>query len=200
MIATIVLIIFLVFALAILFVITSAFLGFLMTRVPFVTTYASDVEFFVKKLGLSSSDVFYDLGSGDGKVCFLVNQLTGAKCIGFELTWWTYLLAKIRSKFKNQKSKLQFKNHPVIRRGARSNDGAEVKFVNGNFFKYSWSEANIIYGYLFPPLMGRVEEKFLTDCKPGSIAVIRDFPFPRMAYTDKFYLPKKHEIYIYKKV
>lgn len=198
----------LLFVLMMLFIITSAFLGFLMTRVPFVPTYRGDIEFVVKKLGISSGDVFYDLGSGDGKVCFLVNELSGAHCVGFELTWWTHLLAKIKSLFYNPSQP------PLMQRGGGSavtsqNRGAPlfskegvggVRFINRNFFKQSWSEANYIYGYLYPPLMGRVEQKFLADCKPGSIAIIRDFPFPNLKPINVYQMPKKHEIYIYKKV
>lgn len=161
-----------------LFVIASAFLGFVLTRVPFVPTYASDIEFFVKKLGISSSDVFFDLGSGDGKVCFIVNKLTGAKCMGFELTWWTHLLAQIKLKVKSRKSK--------------------VEFHRKNFFKSDWSEATIIYAYLYPMIMKRVQDKFKAEMKPGSIAIVRDFPFPDMPYDQKYYLQKKHEIYVYK--
>jgi hypothetical protein len=201
MISTIILLSFLVLAWVILFVIFSEFVAFLRTRVPFVPTHAGDIEFIVKKLGITSADTFYDLGSGNGKVVFLVNQLTGAKCVGFELGWWTVLFAKIKNLFYNPSQP------PLWKRGGAtaatpsfSKEGVGgVKFRNQNFFKADWSGANYIYAYLYPPLMGRVEEKFLADCKPGSIAIIRDFPFPNMPYSDKFYLPKKHEIYIYKK-
>lgn len=158
-------------------VITSAFLGFLFTRVPFVPTSAEDVEYFIKKLSIGSKDVFYDLGSGDGKVVFLVEKNSGAKVVGFELTWWTYALSVLKAKLKNQ----------------------NVKFRMKNFFKVSWNEATVIYGYLYPPLMARVEEKFLTDCKPGTFAVIRDFPFPNLKPLEIIRRPKKHELYIYLK-
>ncbi|MCL5666333.1 MAG: hypothetical protein M1383_00970 [Patescibacteria group bacterium] len=185
---TIVLSLFLIFSLVVLFVITSAFLGFLLTRVPFVPTHASDIEFIVKKLGISSRDIFYDLGSGNGKVCFLVNKLSGAACVGYELTWWTHLLARIKL---------------ACRGGFRPSPTADKKFgitfKNQNFFKHPWTEATVIYGYLYPPLMGRVEEKFLKDCKPGSIAVIRDFPFPNLIPAEVCRMPKKHEVYIYRK-
>lgn len=198
----------LVFVVVLLFVVTSAFLGFLITRVPFVPTYSSDIEFIVKKLGISSRDIFYDLGSGDGKVCFLVNQTTGARCVGYELTWWTHLLANIKKWF------LQLAPSPLLARQSLGDGGARgdaeaargrevvmrterVQFKNQNFFKHSWQQANYIYAYLYPPLMGRVEEKFLADCKPGSIAIIRDFPFPNLKPADIHPMPKKHEIYIY---
>lgn len=172
----------LVLAWVLLFIILSEFVAFLRTRVPFVPTHAGDVKFIVEKLKLSPTDVFYDLGSGNGKVVFLVEKLSGAKTVGFELGWWTILFAKIRLKILDLRFKR--KHH--------------IKFKNKNFFKENWSGANVIYCYLYPPLMGRIEEKFLAELKPGSIAIVRDFPFPTMTYAEKYYLPKDHEIYIYR--
>jgi len=212
MLLTVILLFFLFLALVLLFVILSEFVAFLRTRVPFVPTHAGDIEFIVKKLGISSRDVFYDLGSGNGKVVFLVSQLTGAQCVGFELSWWTVLFAKIKNLFFNPSRPPLWPSFAKASARLRKRGGATaatpsfskegvggVKFRNQNFFKADWSGANIIYAYLFPPLMGRVEQKFLADCKPGSIAVIRDFPLPNLKPAEVCYMPKKHEIYIYKK-
>jgi len=179
----------LVYALLVLFIIISAFLGFLITRVPFVRTTTADIEFIVRKLNILSKDIFYDLGSGDGKVCLLVNKLTGATCKGFELTLWTHLLAKTKQRW--------FKSFSPF--GGDARRAERVRFTNQNFFNANWSEANFIYGYLYPPLMGRVKEKFLNECKSGSVAVIRDFPFPGLKPDEVFFMPKDHEIYIYRK-
>ncbi|MEK7162179.1 MAG: hypothetical protein AAB729_05840 [Patescibacteria group bacterium] len=176
----------LVLAWSLLFIIFSEFVAFLRTRVPFVPTHAGDVKFIVEKLKLSPTDVFYDLGSGNGKVVFLVEKLSGAKTVGFELGWWTILFAKIKRWW------LQFSSLPEGRARER------LQFKNQDFFQANWSGANIIYCYLYPPLMGRIEEKFLAELKPGSIAIVRDFPFPTMAYAEKYYLPKDHEIYVYR--
>ena len=165
----------LLFSIIVLFVISSAFLGFLITRVPFVPTYKSDVQFIVDKLKISSKDTFYDLGSGNGKVVFLVEKLSGAKTKGFEQTLWTNWWAKLRKMLT----------------------GSKAEFSGHNFFKENWSGANIIYCYLYPPLMGKIQEKFKSEMKPGSLAVVRDFPFPDMPYRDKYYMPKDHEIYVY---
>jgi hypothetical protein len=169
---------FLCLVIVLLFVILSEFIAFVRTRVPFVPTHAGDIRFIVKKLRIAPSEVFYDLGSGNGKVVFLVEKLSGARAVGFELSWWTVLYAKIKAKIK----------------------GSRVKFLNKNFFKQDWSAANYIYGYLYPPLMRRVRDKFLSDCKPGTIAIIRDFPLPDIKPEEIYYLPKDHEIYIYRKV
>ncbi len=184
------LIVFLIFVLIILFVITSELIAFLRTRVPFVPTTAGDIEFIVKKLGISSKDTFYDLGSGNGKVVFLVNKLCGASCVGFELSWWTVLFAKIKRWFLQSFS-------PSGGDVALATE--RVQFFNRNFFKQDWSEANYVYGYLYPPLMERVKEKFLAECKPGSMAIIRDFPLPNLKPLEVYNMPHKHEIYVYKK-
>jgi uncharacterized protein YpmB len=78
------LIVFLIFTILLLFIITSAFLGFVRTRVPFVPTADLDVEFIAKELGIKDTDVFFELGSGNGKVCFAIEKLTGAKCTGVQ--------------------------------------------------------------------------------------------------------------------
>lgn len=182
------LILMLLFAVLLLFVVYSSFIGFVLTRVPFVPTNTCDIEYFVKKLGISSNDVFYELGSGDGRVVLLVNKLTGARCVGFELTWWTHLWAKFKIWTAFPRKQDRMKNGKEL-----------VDFRNKNFFKYSWDEADYIYAYLYPPLMDRVEEKFLADCKSGSVAIIRDFPFPNLKPSEVYRMPRKHEIYIYKK-
>ena len=192
----------LLWAILVTIVITSAFIGFLLTRVPFVPTSGEDIELMVKKLPIRKQDIFFDLGSGDGKVIFIVEKLSGARVKGFELTWWTHVLAKIK----------------------RLLTGSQAELSNKNFFHQDWSEATIIYAYLYPPLMKRVEEKFKAECKPGSIAVVRDFAFPTMEASETWYInkseqavshssnrwilllkslwpnskPKSHELYIYR--
>src|SRR6266404_2400683 len=140
---TYLLLIMLVFVCVLLFIIVSEFIAFLRTRVPFVPTHAGDIEFIVKQLGITSRNTFYDLGSGNGKVVFLVEDLTGAKVKGFELSWWTILFSKLKAVVKRSKA----------------------SFISQNFFKADWSGADYVYGYLFPPLMGRVKEKFLAECR-----------------------------------
>ena len=39
----------------------------------------------IDNVGLASSDIFFDLGSGLGRVLFLVNLLTGVRCRGIEI-------------------------------------------------------------------------------------------------------------------
>ena len=167
---------FLVLAFGMLFLVFSELVAFVRTRVPFVPTSAADVKFISERLNLSANDTVYDLGSGNGKVVFLLEKLSGTRAKGFELGWWTYLYARLKAWVINSR----------------------VEFAHRNFFKEDWSGASVIYCYLYPPLMGRIEEKFMAECRPGSRAVVRDFPLPNLPYEQKYYLPHNHEIYIYK--
>lgn len=169
------LLIFLFFTIALLFVITSSFFGFIRTRVPFVPTATRDVEFIAKDLGITSKDIFYELGSGNGKVCFAVEKFSGAECTGYELTRWTHLWAKLKALLTGSKS----------------------KFLRKDFFKQDWSKPTVIYGYLYPPLMPRIKEKFLVECKPGSKAIMRDFYLPGLIPDKVYERPGNHQIYVY---
>jgi hypothetical protein len=172
----IILIVFLLWTCLLLYVITSAFIGFLITRVPFVPTSSWDIEFLVKKLPITSKDTFFDLGSGDGKVVFLVERLSGARVRGYELTSWTHYLALFKKRLS----------------------GSKAEFKKEDFFKASWKEATIVYCYLYPPLMAQVEQKARQDLRPGSFVVCRDFYLPGMKPQEVWNMPHDHEIYIYR--
>ena len=43
------------------------------------------VDKIIDKLEINESDVFYDMGSGIGNVCFKVSLSTGAKSVGYEI-------------------------------------------------------------------------------------------------------------------
>lgn len=168
-------IILLLFSLLVLFWILSSFYGFLITRVPFVPTAARDLQLIVERVPLSKQDVIYDLGSGNGKVAFTLEKLTGAQTVGFEAMLWTHWYALLKKLFTR----------------------SQARFVRGNFFRYNWGEATVIYCYLYPPLMRRVGEKVKQDCKQGTRVIVRDFPIPNLPQVDYFKTYGNHEVFIY---
>ncbi len=159
----------------ILYVILTELGNFLLTRVPFVPTKTEDIEDMVRRVGITEADYFYDIGSGNGRVVFLVEQLTKAKSKGLQRGGWTQFYAKLRAFLT----------------------GSKAEFVSGNFFNQPWNEASIIYGYLYPPLMTQVGEKALQDCQPGTRLVIRDFPITKMKPNEVWETPSNHTMYLY---
>lgn len=107
--------------------------------------------------GLSARDVFYDLGSGDGRVLITaVKDFRAKKAVGYEVALWPYL----KSKF-------------LIRRAGLKN----IIAVNRkNFFKVNLSPATFIYIYLFPRIMNRLAGKVAEECRSGIKVLCPSFP------------------------
>ncbi len=171
---TILLLIFLLLTLSLLLIISSALLGFVMTRVPFIRTPSRDIERIIRLGDINEDDTVYDLGSGDGKMVFALTRTTGARGVGFEQTHWTHLLASIKNKFLGNRN----------------------LFLRDNFFDHSWQGATVIYCYLYPPLMRQVGDKIKTDCRPGTRIVVRDFPIPNLEQQG-YHRDGKHELFLY---
>lgn len=159
-------------------VIASAAWGFWVTRVPYVRSNWEDTKKLLARVPMASTDTFYDLGSGDGRVVFMAEQMYDVRGVGFELTFWTYFQAVLKKRRKR----------------------SGVQFLRKNFFKESWENANVIYCYLYPPLMRSIEEKFLADCKPGTILVSRDFALPTLRPSEVVNFKAPHNAFIYKRV
>lgn len=165
----------LIFTFVFTFIMGSSVVGFIQTRVPYVRTRAADILEIVKKTPITETDVFFDLGSGDGKVIFTVEKNSGAKVKGFELTLWTHLLSRINK---------------MVRRSS-------AQLVMANFFKRDFSEATVIYCYLYPALMPVVSRKVLAECKPGTKVIARDFPASDLNQIDRWKSSTGHTIYVY---
>lgn len=148
---------------------------FVRGRVPFVPTTEADIRDLAQRLPITDRDFMFDLGSGNGKVLFLIEDATGARVRGFQYAGWTQWYARLKKLFTKSKAEL----------------------ISGDFFKQPWHEATIIYGYLFPPLMPHVGIKALQECRPGTKIIVRDFPITTLEQKDEWQTPTGHNMYLY---
>ncbi len=167
-------------ALGFLVVMFTEMLNFVQTRVPFVPTAKADLIVMIQRVGISPTDRVYDLGSGNGKVVFAIEDLAGASATGLQRGGWTQWYAQARRKLRQ------------VLKGQ-----TKTEFVTGDFFKQSWTDATVIYAYLYPFLMKFVEEKALEDCTPGTKIVVRDFFLPNLQPKDTWQTPTGHTMYLY---
>lgn len=158
------------------FIITTSFWGFWRTRVPYVRSKTSDTLKVLRAAKLQEGQTFYELGSGDGRVIFLAEQLAQVQAVGFELTPWVHLMAKFHAWRK----------------------GSKARLLRADFFAASWHDADVVYCYLYPPLMRSVQEKFLEETKPGSLLISRDFKLPTLQPIEEVIFNEKHNAFIYK--
>lgn len=105
---------------------------------------------------LSASDIFYDLGSGDGRVLIAVAMSGVGEAIGYEVAPWPYL----KSKFS------------VWRLGL----SGKIKVARRSFFKSRLDRATFVYIYLFPELVDKLGVKIETECRSGTRILCPDFP------------------------
>lgn len=124
--------------------------------VPFISTNKKDFRAILEAVDLKSQETIYDLGCGKAHLLIYANQKFGSQGIGYELTLWPYLWAKLKIYFTKSK----------------------VKVFRTNFFGADLRSADVVFCYLFPELMVKLESKFEAELKPGSRVVSYGFKLP----------------------
>lgn len=124
------------------------------TDAPYVPTKMDKIKEVLKLAGLKKGKKFYELGSGDGRVVFAAAKL-GANSVGIEQSWIRVLF----SRFKGRRFK-------------------KAKFLHGNIFSNSYSDADIVYIYLLHRGVKKLEDKLEKELKRGSIVITQTYHFP----------------------
>lgn len=129
------------------------------TGAPFVPTPDSAARIMIKISQIKPGMKVYDLGSGDGRLLFLASEM-GAISTGFEINPFLVFYTYIRS----------------LITGSRNT----VRIRWCNFWNADLSDADVIFIYLVPWQMEKLEKKLKNGCKPGTIIVSNSFVFPSL--------------------
>ena len=136
-----------------------------------VPTSPEFMEGFFELAPLSSSDVVYDLGSGDGRLLFAALEKGAGKCVGIDIDPRMVGIAKEQAKEKGL-------------------DG-RVTFIEGDFMEHDLSEATVIFCYLFPDAFFALRPKFEEELKPGTRVVSEVFSVPKWKETTTVEINRK---------
>jgi tRNA A58 N-methylase Trm61 len=123
--------------------------------VIFVPTPQEVVDAMLKLAKVTSSDVVYDLGSGDGRIPITAAKTYGARGVGIDID-----PQRIREATENLKA---------------AGVGDKVKFLNQDLFTTNISEATVVTMYLLPTLNVKVLPKLNAELKPGTRVVSHAF-------------------------
>ena len=116
-----------------------------------------DTAFRVLELAApTSSDIIYDLGSGDGRNLIAATLKYGAKTRGIEINHFRYWYSKIWIYL------LRLHKH--------------IKIIKGDIFLTPLHEATIVIAYLLPHTHEKLKSKFLQELKPGTKIIAIAFP------------------------
>ncbi len=123
--------------------------------VVFVPTPSDVVDAMLKLAKVTSSDVVYDLGSGDGRVLIAAAKMYGARGVGIDID-----PERVREGSAN----------------AQSNNVADkVTFRQDDLFTADISPATVVMLYLSPTVNSRLAPKLMKDLKPGTRIVSHAF-------------------------
>jgi len=126
---------------------------------PFLPSTNGVVEKLPSILKLTKDSVFYDIGSGNGKVIFAMARVYPESCcIGIERGSFQYFLGRTRSYFYPQ---------------------SNVTLIRDDFFNAHVKNATHLYLYLLPHTVQTLFPKLESELKPGSIVVSCDFPYKK---------------------
>jgi len=123
--------------------------------VVFVPTPQEVVDAMLEVAQVKSTDVIYDLGSGDGRIPITAAKKYGARGVGIDIN-------PERTKEAND----NLKNAGV---------GDKVKFLTADLFETNISEATVITLYLLPTLNEKLRPKLFRELKPGTRVVSHAF-------------------------
>lgn len=146
------------------------------------------------KLGkLKPTKTVYDLGAGLGTIAFEAAH-TGAHIVAVEVDPLKVAAMKILLSYNNRIAKATQK---MVGRSMMiptpPNKVLDVEIVKSNLLKVNLHPADVVYCYLFGPLMQRVGEKARKELRKGSLLISVEHPIldwkPKLVDTeDKIYV------------
>ena len=146
--------------------------------IPHVATFLSDIR--VMRTGLDKKRLkgrrLLDIGSGSGRMVRFFEREYGMECTGYEVDLGNHLYAKLLG--------LVF--------GSRSH------LVKGDFYRLPLVGYDVLYMYLFPEVVVRMEERIWSECPPGTLIIANAFKLRK--HTPKEILKNakgEEEVYIY---
>jgi SAM-dependent methyltransferase len=123
--------------------------------VPDVRTPVVVVNEMLRLANVTTSDVVYDLGSGDGRILIAAARDRGARGVGLEID--PALVAQ------------------SIERARRLGLADRLSFRQQDLFEADLSPATVVTLYLSPDLNRRLRPKLLSELRPGARIVSHSF-------------------------
>lgn len=125
---------------------------------PYVPTPSEIVDKMLETAGVSSKDVVYDIGCGDGRIVITAARKYGARGVGIDI----------------DPEMIDDSNYNAREAGV----GSFVKFVCMDATKTDISEATVVTIYLLPESNALLRPLFERQLKPGTRVVSHNYEIP----------------------
>ena len=125
---------------------------------PPIAARRKRIERALQMVNLQPDEIFYDLGSGHGRVLIIAAKDFGANAIGIEAGPIQCLVAWINARVNGISSK--------------------VRIEAGDFYRADLSRADVVYAYLTSQYATRLQKHLKSQLKSGARIVTVSFNFP----------------------
>lgn len=118
---------------------------------PWVPTPKKRVRSMLEFAEVTSDDILYDLGSGDGRIVVMAGKEFGATSIGIEV-----------DPLRLMWSRLSIRRHRLRKR---------VQVIRANFFKVSLEDATVVTLYQGHEINKKIRDKLASELRQGTRVV-----------------------------
>jgi precorrin-6B methylase 2 len=125
--------------------------------VKYVPTPQNVVDAMLAMARVTTADIVYDLGSGDGRIPISAAAQYRARGVGIEIDSF-----HLREAYDNLK---------------KAGVGGRVRFLEADFFAVDISEATVVTMFLLPRVLLRLLPKFRRELRPGTRIVSHQYHF-----------------------
>lgn len=146
--------------------------------VIYVPTPQEVVDAMLELAEVKSTDVIYDLGSGDGRIPITAAKKYGARAVGIDIN---------PERIKEANANL-----------AKAGVGDKVRFLNADLFETNISEATVVTLYLLQSLNEKLRPKLFRELKPGTRVVSHAFSMGDAWKPDKTVTVNGRTIYFWR--
>ncbi len=138
---------------------------------PWVPTSRDVILKMLAMAEVKPGEVFYDLGSGDGRVLIMAARRFGARAVGIEVDVsryiWSVIVVTLLGLWK------------------------QVKIIRGDLFSVDLREADVIFTYLLQDTNNRLKDKLRRELRPETRIISNTFTFsglPLLAVDEELHL------------
>jgi len=124
---------------------------------PYIATSYKNLDKILKTAGVKKSKIFYELGSGDGRVVLAAANL-GADSNGVEQSWVRVWYSRLKAK------KLGLSN---------------CHFFHGNLFDRHYYPADVVYIYMLQKCVDSLEKILKNELTKGAVVITQKYHFKK---------------------
>ena len=143
---------------------------------PWVPTWKSDVDRFLKLANIKPGDKVYELGCGDGRITCAAAK-AGANAVGYEVSLFPFSIALIRKFLSPHKKR--------------------TKLRYQDFWFKNLSDADVVYFFLMEKVYDKLKAKLEKELKPGTKVIAYVWPIPGWEPDVVDTMKDKPNLYVY---